>query len=234
MLAQGCDILVGTPGRVRDILRGSYIEGVKVLSLDNLSHMIWDEADELLSKDFAEEVEAIMGMRLRADDLTHWFFSSQYEEEHITKAESLISGVYEYINFDLPEENAAMRYCLVKQTFIEAGGDQWERFNAFKDILRCNPPARTLVLCQTHASVEWLHEAITSMNVRVRSTHGACSQEKREDAVRAFAQGLVLILVSTMGIFARGLSFERVDYLIFWEIPESLEQYKWCLGRVVQ
>ena len=173
-----------------------------------------------------------MGTRLRVDCLSHESSSSQYKEEHTTKAESLISSDYEYIDFDLPEENAEMQYSLVKQTFVEAGEDQSERFDALTDILFSNKPARTLVLCQTHASVEWLHEAIASMEIALRSFHGAYSQEELEDTIRAFEEGLVIFVVSTMGIAWRGLDVKDVDYLIFWEMPGSLEQYKRCLGRM--
>ncbi|KAK0515678.1 hypothetical protein JMJ35_001712 [Cladonia borealis] len=54
----------------------------------------------------------------------------------------------------------------------------------------------------------------------------------REEAIIRFKKGAVPVLVSTIGVGGRGLKFQGVDCLIFWEMPESLEQYKWCLGRV--
>ena len=64
MLHRGCDILVATPGRLIDMLRGSYIDRHKALSLENLSHMVWDEADELLSLDFKKQMNEILEMTL--------------------------------------------------------------------------------------------------------------------------------------------------------------------------
>ena len=57
LLANGCDIFIATPGRLLDMLCGSYINGVKTLSLENLSHTIYDEADELMSTSFANQIQ---------------------------------------------------------------------------------------------------------------------------------------------------------------------------------
>ncbi len=198
---------------------------VKALSFENLSHILWDEANELLSKDFAKEIDDILRLCTSPGWLHQWFFSSQYQPEHIEKAKSLMADDYLDVDFDLPEENAAIRYCLVKQKFVEAGENMSERFESLKTTLRTEI-IKTLVLCQTHASVEWLHNAFTSLNNPFRSTHGGCSQEKREHAIREFKKGNVPILVSTMGMGVRGLNFKEVDCLIFWEMPESLDQYR--------
>lgn len=87
-LSRGCDILVGTPGRVIDMLGFSYVNGVRTLSLENLSHMIWDEADGLLAVDFAGQMQKILKMNFYEGETNHWFFPSQCLEEHITNTKS--------------------------------------------------------------------------------------------------------------------------------------------------
>ena len=69
----------------------------------------------------------IHNLGLVTSDVQHWFFSSQYLEEHTTKAKSLIDDEDIEITFDMPDEHAAMRYAWVKQNFIEVGEDQTER-----------------------------------------------------------------------------------------------------------
>ena len=231
-LSRGCDILVGTPGRIIDMLGFSYVNGVRTLSLENLSHMIWDEADELLSSDFAGQMKTILNMNFYEGETHHWFFSSQYLDEHIKKAEAIIDDKYLDISFDQPVENAAMRYALVHQNFIEVGDENSERFDALKIILNNNVNTKSLVLVKTHLSVEWIHNSFASLRVPFRSTHGGYSQERREEAMVKFKKGSVPILVSTMGISGRGLNLQKVDCLIFWDMPDTLEEYKWCLGRV--
>lgn len=231
-LASGCDILVATPGRLIDMLQGSYVDGVKTVSLENLSHIVWDEADELLSLGFADQMKQILDLAMFNGYIHHWFFSSQYQEEHTDKAKSLIDGVYLDISFDMPEENAAIRYFAVKQIFIEVGTEQQERFDAIEKIIGNNSDTKCIVLCETHAAVEELHLHLNTLDIPFRSTHGGLNQERREDAMFRFKKNVVPILVSTMGISGRGPNTKGVDYLIFWDMPKTLEQYKWCLGRV--
>ena len=234
MLSKGCDILVATPRRLIDMLRRSYVNGVKTLALDKLSQIVYDEADELLSKDFAGQIQQIHDMALFPGDLNHWFFSSQYLAEHITKAKSIMAEEYLDISFDMPDENTAMRYSLVKQHFIEVGEGDTERFAAIPHILAQNKRTKNPILCETHASVEFIHNSLARLNLPFRSTRGGYSQEMREEAILKFKRGAVAIFVSTMGVGGRGLNLQGVDCLTFWEMPDSLEQYKWCLGRVGQ
>ena len=232
MLSRGRDILVATPGRLIDMLQGSFIDGVKTLSLEYLSHIVWDEADELLSIGFADEMRKILDMALYEPPVHHWFFSSQYEEEHIAKAKTLIDSEHIYMTFDMPGGDAAIRYSVAKQIFIKVGEDQSERFNALENIIGNNPNTKCIILCRTHATVEEIHAHFTALELSFRSTHGGYSQEKREEAMLKFNKNSIAILVSTMGIGGRGLNLKDVGCIIFWEMPESLDQYKWCLGRV--
>ena len=181
MLRRGCNILVATPGRLIYILRESYIDGVKTLSLENLSHMVWDEVDELLSLGFADQISQILGMALFPLELHHWFFSIQYQKEHIAKAERIINGGYLDFSYDMSEEHVAIQFLTVKQIFIEVGNEQSERFDALVDILDNNPHKLFIVLCETDIIVEELHERIVDLDVPFRSTHGGYCQkdEKR-------------------------------------------------------
>ena len=102
MLSRGCDILVTTPGRLIDRLYWSDIDGVKTLSLEYLSHMVWDEADELLSLGFAEEVDDILKSCLSWGRLYYRIFSSQYQAEHIAEVKSLMADEHLHVDFDMP------------------------------------------------------------------------------------------------------------------------------------
>ena len=236
MLSRGCDILIATPGRLIDMLQGSFLNGVKTLSLNFISHIVWDEADELLSAGFADQMQVVIDLALlNTPPVHHWFFSSQYEDEHIQKAKTLIDSKYLNITFDMPENSAAIRYSAVKQIFIKVSEDHSERFNALKKIfgkIGKNPNTKCIVLCQTHAMVKELHSRLATLRIPFRSTHGGCSQEEREEAMFRFKKGHVPLLVSTMGVSGRGINLQGANCLIFWDMPEAPDQYKWCLGRV--
>ncbi len=232
MLSRGCDILVATPGRLIDMLHWSYIDGVKILSLEYLSHMVWDEADELLSLGFADQMEQILKMTMFSVHLHHWFFSSQYEEEHLTKAKGFIDRDYINMTFDMPDESDAIRYSAVKQIFIEVGEYESEKFAALMDIIGNNANTKVIVLCETQIAVEELHSRLDDFDIPFDSTHGGYSQATREEAMFKFKKSTIPLLISTMGISGRGLNMKGVDYIIFWDMPTTLEQYKWYIGRV--
>lgn len=163
MLSAGCDILVATPGRLIDMLQGSYIDGVKTLSLEYLSHIVWDEANELLSVGFADQMQIILDLALlNTPTVHHWFFSSQYEDAHIAKAKTLINSKHLNITFDMSDESAAIRYSAVKQVFIKVGEEESERFDALTKIIGNNPDTKIIILCQTHAMVERLHSRLAT------------------------------------------------------------------------
>ena len=134
-LSEGCDILVATPGRLLDFLRQSTraFGRKQFLSLDQLRFILYDEADELLSRGnvkestFEKEIDAIEEMLPtdRDEDLhiNHWFFSSQYTPYELDRAESFISPLedvdYQFVDFDRPGHPDSQRYIHVKQSFIE-------------------------------------------------------------------------------------------------------------------
>ena len=89
-----------------------------------------------------------------------------------------------------------------------------------------------ILLCQTHAIIEELHSRLAILDIPFRSTHGGYSQEEREVVIYKFKKGKIPTLVSTTGIGGRGLNLKSVDCIILWDMPVSLDQYKWCLGRI--
>lgn len=196
--------------------------------------MIWDEADELLPLGFADQMDQILKMTLFSEHLHlhHWFFSSQYDEEHLTKAKKFIDREYINMTFDMPDESNAIRYSTVKQIFIEVGKDQSEKFAALMDIMGNNANTKIIVLCETHIAVDELHSRLVNFDIPFGSTHGGLSQATREKAMFKFNKSTIPLLISTMGISGRELNMKGVDIMIFWDMPTTLEQYKWCLGRV--
>ena len=179
-------------------------------------------------------MDQILKMTLFSEHLHlhHWFFSSQYDEEHLTKAKKFIDREYINMTFDMPDESNAIRYSTVKQIFIEVGKEQSEKFAALMDIFGNNPNTKIIVLCETHIAVDELHSRLVNFDIPFGSTHGGLSQATREKAMFKFKKSTIPLLISTMGISGRELNMKGVDIMIFWDMPTTLEQYKWCLGRV--
>ena len=255
-LSEGCDILVATPGRLLDLMqRSTRVFGKKqFLSLDNLRFIVYDEADELLSlgngteTSFQQEIDAIEEMlpQNRDEDLhvNHWFFSSQYTQEEIDRAERFISPSleeveYHFIDFDTPNEEHSQRYIHVQQCFIECDAKldlTKQRLHYMRDTFfpQCDLSAgKCLILTHTIGALNIIEFYINAeLKLRCEKLHGMMTQAHREQAMFSFKHGHVPILVATMKLCGRGVNVDGIRYLVFWEMPDTLDQYKYCLGRV--
>ena len=242
------------PGRLLDFMRQSTrVFGQRqFLSLDNLRFLIFDEADELLGSDessFAREIDGIEQLipTDRDEDLTvnHWFLSSQYSDEQISRAEGLIgadaSGEkdYHFIDFDMPDEDESQRYIKVQQEFIWHDGIQGTTNARFQYLQETYFPqidlgtGKCLILARTIDDVDNIEYFINAeLKIQCEKLHGSMSQPHREQAMHSSKHGHVSVLVATMELCGRGVNVDGIKYLMFWELPGTLEEYKFCLGRV--
>ena len=255
-LSGGCDILVATPGRLLDFLqnctRTRVSRGRQFLSLGLLHFMVYDEADALLSlsnekeSSFQEEIDAIEGMlpKDRDEDLliNHWFFSSQYSPEEYKRAKSLIHSFggkgHHYVDFDMPDEEDSQRYIHVEQGFItcdESSDLTKQRLEYMRETFFPNCDLNTgkcLILAHTIDAVNLIEYYINAkFDLRCEKLHGMMTQAHREQAMSSFKHGQVSILVATMKLFDRGVNVDGIRDLVFWELPDTLDQYKYCLDR---
>ena len=256
-LSEGCDILVATPGRLLALMRQSVrVLGKKqFFSLDQLRFVVLDEADELLSLDkdnkrsFQEEIDAIEAMlpKDRDEDLhiNRWFFSSQYTPEELERAEYLIDPLedveYQFVDFDTPDEKHSQRYIRVQQSFIKVE-ERWDfikerlaymRDTFFPEFDSNSNKGKCLILTRSIDNVDNIDYFINAeLNIRCEKLHGKMPQEHREQAMFSFKHGHVSILVATMKLCGRGVNVNGIRDLVFMEMPETLDEYKYCLGRV--
>ena len=253
-LSEGCDILVATPGRLLDFLRQSTrVSGRKqFLSLDQLRFIVYDEADELLSRGnakestYEKEIDAIEEMLLTDRDedvhINHWFFSSQYTPHELDRAESFISPLedvdYQFVDYDRSRHPDSQRYIHVQQSFIECDeklGLTKQRLEYMRDTFfpQCDLSAgKCLILTHTIDAVNKIEFYINAeLKLRCEKLHGMMTQAHREQAMFSFKHGNVSILIATMKLCGRGVNVDGIRYLVFWEMPDTLDQYKYCLGR---
>ncbi len=261
-LDEGCDILVATPGRLlsmlrRDALNFGQPQYHSKLSLANLHHIVYDEADELMSdpkkddrlnnlaiKIYKEEVDEI---EVRLPDWTglyHWYFSSQYTQEQILRAEGFMrmeKGTCDVVDFGRPKENTSQRYTLIAQNFVKIGGEirpklsRNEQKLAYLLDVHFKPPpdGKTLILMRKRQDVNMLENLIAGeTSIKVEKTHGLIEQYHREQAMFSFKHGHASACVASMKIGGRGINVAGISALIMWDLPDTLEEYKFCLGRV--
>jgi ATP-dependent RNA helicase DeaD len=214
-LRYGAQIIIGTPGRVKDHLqRGS-------LTLDQLRMCVLDEADQMLDIGFAPDIEEILRttpktrqMALFSATIPDWVarleekFLSDPLHVTITSAEGGESTI-EQIAYQVP---------------------QGQKIEALCALLRSTQGESSLVFGRTKYGVERLGKQLSELGFTVGTLHGNKSQRAREDVLTAFRRGHVQTLLAT-NVAARGLDIQGISQVINYELPESSELFTHRVGR---
>lgn len=211
-LARGADVVVATPGRALDYLRQG------ALDLSQVRIAVLDEADEMLSMGFEEEVEAILSATpkerqtlLFSATLPSW---AKKLAERYMKSPVVINVVRE----------EGITY---QEEAIPAPGD---RLSLLSDVLFVKAPKRAIVFTRTKAETEEVATGLLRLGHPARAIHGDLSQTDRERVMRAFREGEVRVLVAT-DVAARGLDIPEVDLVVHYRFPDKPETYQHRSGR---
>lgn len=215
-LRRGVHIVVGTPGRIIDMLnRGS-------LKLDQLKWMVLDEADEMLSMGFIQDVEKILEA---APADRHTAFFSATMEASIRKL--VTKHLRSPINVTVEQPKATpkrIRQCVY---MIPRG---WSKSRALQPILEMEDPESALIFVRTRAAAAELTSQLQAAGHSVDEYHGNLNQAQRERLLSRFHQSQVRWVVAT-DIAARGLDVNDLTHVINYDLPDSVESYVHRIGR---
>ncbi|MDR1636384.1 MAG: DEAD/DEAH box helicase, partial [Treponema sp.] len=214
-LKRGTEIVVGTPGRVMDLMDR------KVLDLSAVDWFILDEADEMLDMGFFEDVETIMA-GLKSERRMALFSATMPElilkvvRNHIGEADILEDAAPE-------DEKPAVDqfYMILKRE---------DRLEALRRIVDSAEGFYGLIFCATKAGTDELNRRLVESGYPAEAIHGDLSQEARERTLRRFRSKQTTILVAT-DVAARGLDIERLTHVINWDLPGDRESYVHRIGR---
>ncbi len=208
-------VLVGTPGRVRDHLeRGS-------LLLDRVRVVALDEADEMLAMGFEEEVTAILDTTPE-DRRTHLVSATFPARVKAVAARHQRDSLM--IAGTAPgESNSDIDY----RTMIVA---QNQRLSALVNVLLVEPDAKTLVFVRTRVDTAGLSDALVDLGFAVRPLSGDLNQRERTNTLNSFRRGQTPILVAT-DVAARGLDVQDIAQVIHVDLPENSEMLTHRSGR---
>lgn len=211
-LARGADVVVATPGRALDYLDQG------VLDLSRVEIAVLDEADEMLSMGFEEEVERLLSATPKARQtllfsatLPSW---ARRLSERYMRAPVLINVV--------KEEGVTYQ-----EEAILAPQD---RLGLLSDLLYVKAPKRAIVFTSTKKETEEVATGLLQAGLSARAIHGDLSQSDRERVLKAFREGEVRVLVAT-DVAARGLDIPEVDLVVHYRLPQSPEVYQHRSGR---
>ncbi|WP_189302262.1 DEAD/DEAH box helicase [Streptomyces cinerochromogenes] len=217
-LKKGVDVVVGTPGRLLDLA------GQKKLNLKHVKSLVLDEADEMLDLGFLPDVEKIIDM-LPAKRQT-MLFSATMPGAVIGLARRYMSRPT-HIRATAPDDEGAT-VANIKQFVYRA--HNMDKPEMVARILQAEGRGLAMIFCRTKRTAADIAEQLQRRGFASGAVHGDLGQGAREQALRAFRNGKVDVLVCT-DVAARGIDVEGVTHVINYQSPEDEKTYLHRVGR---
>ncbi|XP_071467316.1 ATP-dependent RNA helicase DDX50 isoform X2 [Marmota flaviventris] len=223
-IRNGIDILVGTPGRIKDHLQSGRLD------LSKLRHVVLDEVDQMLDLGFAEQVEDIIHESYKTDSEDNpqtLLFSATCPQWVYKVAKKYMKSRYEQV--DLVGKMTQKAATTVEHLAIQCHWSQ--RPAVIGDVLQVysGSEGRAIIFCETKKNVTEM-----AMNPHIKQNaqclHGDIAQSQREITLKGFREGSFKVLVAT-NVAARGLDIPEVDLVIQSSPPQDVESYIHRSGR---
>jgi len=214
-LGGGADVIVATPGRLLDLIDHNAV------SLSAVSTLVLDEADQLFSLGFADELNRIVALLpARRQNL---LFSATFPAEVQSLAEKLL---HEPVRIDIPAEPATKPDIL--QRVIEV--DAPRRTQLLRHLIETNAWSRVLVFVATKYATEHVSEKLRRAGLAAAALHGELSQGARTLALADFKASKTRVLVAT-DLAARGIDIIEMPVVVNFDLPRSAVDYTHRIGR---
>ncbi len=214
-LRRGAQVVVGTPGRVIDHLEK------KTLDLSQLRFLVLDEADEMLNRGFAEDVETIL--KGTPGDKQVALFSATMPSQIRRIAQRYLTDAAE-ITMKAKTVTAAN----TRQRYLQVANPQ--KMDALTRILEVEQFEAMIIFVRTKQATEDLAERLRARGFSAAAINGDLVQAQRERTIAQLRSGAVDILVAT-DVAARGLDVERISHVLNYDIPTDTESYIHRIGR---
>ncbi|PYG89949.1 ATP-dependent RNA helicase DbpA [Ruminiclostridium sufflavum DSM 19573] len=214
-LKQKTHVVVGTPGRVIDHLeRGT-------LDTSNIKYLVIDEADEMLTMGFIEQIEAIIA-RLPVRRATVLLSATMPSDIRSLCDKHMNSPVFVEI-----EEQGSSADNILQEVYLAQAKDKTE---LLEDITVIENPDSCIIFCNTKQKVDEVHAQMIRLRYSCEKIHGGMEQQDRLRVMNSFKQGCFRYLIAT-DVAARGIDIDDVKLVINYDVPNDSESYVHRIGR---
>jgi superfamily II DNA/RNA helicase len=221
-LEAGVDVVVGTPGRLLDLVEKQH------LHLGAVKTLVLDEADEMLDMGFLPDVERIVA--LTPADRHTMLFSATMPGDVIALARRYMNQPTHIRAIDPDEDNSQLVERVSQHVYRTHPVDKPE---IVARILQSEGRGHTIIFCPTKRQSQKLADDLTERGFAVGSVHGDLGQGAREQAMRAFRNGKVDVLVAT-DVAARGIDIDGITHVINYSCPDDEKTYVHRIGRTAR
>ena len=214
-LNEGPQVLVGSPGRVLDLIKR------KKVSLGYLQSFVLDEADEMLSKGFLDTIKEIISLIPTTAKIL--LFSATMPKDIVEMTTKFMKDPAKILvkNEELTLEGIKQYYVYLKKE---------DKLDVLFQIYRGIEIAQAIIYCNTKKSVENVSAELKKKGHMISSIHGDLKQFERDSVMRDFRSGVTRVLVTT-DLLARGIDVYQVSLVINYEMPKEKETYIHRIGR---
>jgi len=216
ILSNGVQVVVGTPGRVFDVInRGA-------LRLDDCKIFCLDEADEMLSRGFKDQIYDIF--RYLPEKVQCCLFSATMPSDVLD-----VTGHFMRDPIKILVKRDELTLEGIKQFYIGVEREEW-KLDTLCDLYETLTITQAIIYCNTRRKVEWLTEKMASREFTVSSMHGDMDQRERDLILSEFRSGSSRVLITT-DLLARGIDVQQVSLVINYDLPTNRENYIHRIGR---
>lgn len=219
-LREGCDILVGTPGRLIDYFKQ------RIYDLKHVEVLVIDEADRMFDMGFIVDLRYLLRRLPRVENRQSMLFSA-------TLSLAVMELAYEHMNDPVevaiePERLAAEN---IKHVLYHVSKE--EKFPLMCGLLQRDPPERAMAFVNTKREAEWLTLRLQANGIDAKALTGDVDQRMRLKILKEFKEGGLKVLVAT-DVASRGLHIDGVSHVFNYDVPQDPEDYVHRIGRTAR
>jgi len=215
-LDQGVHVVVGTPGRVYDMISR------RALRASSIKLFVLDEADEMLSRGFKDQIYDVF--KLLPTEVQVILLSATMPNEVLEVSKCFMRDPVQIL---VKKEELTLEG--IKQFFVFIDKEEW-KLDTLCDLYETLSITQAVIFCNTRRKVDWLTENMHKRDFTVSAMHGEMEQRERDLIMRQFRTGSSRVLITT-DLLARGIDVQQVSLVINYDLPSNRENYIHRIGR---
>lgn len=216
VLQKGVQIVVGTPGRVNDMITRN------ALKLEKLRIFCLDEADEMLSRGFKDQIYDVF--QYLPSEVQVCLFSATMPVEILNMTKRFMRNPVRIL---VKKEQLTLEG--IRQFYVAVEKEDW-KLDTLCDLYETLTITQAIIYCNTRRKTEWLCEKMTHRDFTVSAMHGEMEMNERQLIMHEFRSGSSRVLITT-DLLARGIDVQQVSLVINYDLPNNRESYLHRIGR---
>jgi len=215
-LREGQHMVVGTPGRVFDMI------GKRHLRVDDLLTFVLDEADEMLSRGFKDQIYDIF--KTMPPNLQVCLFSATMAPEILDLTTKFMRDAVRIL---VKKDELTLEG--IRQFYVAIEKEEW-KLDTLCDLYETLTITQAIIYCNTRRKVDFLADQLGKRDFTISTMHADLDQKERDLVMREFRSGSSRVLIST-DLLARGIDVQQVSLVINYDLPQNMENYLHRIGR---